>query len=126
MHEYGITARIIGSALRAAEQNNATVVARVDLRIGELTFLDPRQVKLAYEVLTKGTLLEGSRLCIEQSKGLVECSDCGVTREVGMRFSDDPREFPDFMPLLCCPQCKERMSIRSGKECLVKGIAFEV
>ena len=125
MHEYGITSRIVGSALRAAGQNGATRVVRVDLVIGELTFLNPRQVEVAYGVLTKGTLLEGSELAIESSKGLAVCASCGLDREVGMRFTDDPRDFPDLTPLLSCPECGTRMSIQRGKECLVKGIAFE-
>ena len=47
MHEFGITSRIVQAVLRAAHTNRANKILSVDLLIGQLTFLNPEQVKVA-------------------------------------------------------------------------------
>ena len=53
MHEFGITSKIVAAVQRIAVENGATRLIRVDLLIGQLTFLNPQQVKLAYDLLAK-------------------------------------------------------------------------
>lgn len=124
MHEFGITSRIVAAVSRIATANRATRLIRVDLLIGQLTFLSPRQVKLAYDLLAKGTLLEGSELVIHEGEGLVECRDCHYQQEAKMQ-PDDPNTFTDPLPLFACSECGGKVDIIKGKECEVTGIAIE-
>jgi hydrogenase nickel incorporation protein HypA/HybF len=75
MHEFGITSRIIETVLRIADENGADAVTQVDLVIGKLTFLNHKQVSLAYGILVKGTILDGSCLNIEEVEGAVKLNE---------------------------------------------------
>lgn len=122
MHEFGITSRIVAVALRAATTNGANRVARLDLLIGQLTFLDPDQVRFAYGILTKGTLLEGSELRIKQGPGLVECQECHFQKDVEITSHSINSPLSTAVPLLSCPRCGGKGMIVQGKECRVDGI----
>lgn len=123
MHEFGITSRIVEAVLRIAGENGATRVLEVDLQIGRLTFLNPQQVRFVYDILTKGTLLEGSELSVQEVEGLVECQDCGHQTEAYL--PDDPNSFSDPLPLFSCSKCGGKVIVVKGKECQITGIALE-
>lgn len=81
------------------------------------------QVRFAYEVLTKGTIAEGSRLVIEEQEGFVKCSNCGY--QGGFKYEDDPM-YHVPVPTLKCPKCGSTVSIASGKECTIRNIKMLV
>jgi len=123
MHEFGITSRIVQAVLRAAHTNRANRVLSVNLLIGQLTFLNPGQVKVAYGILTKGTLLEGSELLISQNPGLVECQDCHFLKKIEMPASPGITGFSESLPLLLCPHCGGKGTLIRGKECQIEGMS---
>lgn len=122
MHEFGITSRIVEAVLRAATTNGANNVMRVDLLIGQLTFLNPDQVQFAYRMLTKGTIMEGSELCITQGPGLIECQECHFEKQVEETSTLSDSSCPAASPLLSCPRCGGKGMVTKGKECRVDGI----
>jgi len=117
MHEYGITARIINTVLQAAAENNSTEVLEVELMLGRLTFLNPSQVRYAYQFLARGTILEGSTLVIEEAEGAMRCIRCGVKSALELPGQGCFEPLPSF----CCPACGGNVEIVQGKECLIKG-----
>lgn len=89
------------------------------LAIGELTFLNPGQVKFWYEMLTKDTIMEGSKLNIEEHKGKVQCPKCSY--EGDFKYVDDAAlHMP--MPTLQCPKCDNPVEIIGGKDCIIRSI----
>lgn len=123
MHEFSITSQIVQNVLAEAEKRGAKKVTEVNLTIGKLTFLGLEQVRFAYEVLTKGTIAEGSRLVIEEQEGFVKCSNCGY--QGGFKYEDDPM-YHVPVPTLKCPKCGSTVSIASGKECTIRNIKMLV
>ncbi len=123
MHEFSVTSQIVQSVLAEAEKHEAKKVTEVHLTIGKLTFLGLEQLRFAYEALTKGTIMEGSKLVIEEQEGVVKCSDCGY--EGGFKYEDDPL-YHVPLPTLKCPQCGNVVSIAAGKECTIKSIKMMV
>ncbi len=119
-----IVSRIIYTAKRVAEEHGATRVLGVDLLIGQLTFLNPRQVRLCYEILTRGTPLEGSELSIQDGEGMVRCADCQHERAVSVQM-DDPEGWTQPLPLFSCSECGGKVEIVKGKECQVTGVTLE-
>lgn len=119
MHEFSVTSQIVQNVLAEAEKRNAKKVTEVHLVIGKLTFLGIEQVRFAFEALSKGTILEGSKLIIEEQEGSVKCGNCGY--EGGFKYEDDPL-YHVPMPTLKCPQCGNIVSITSGKECVIKTV----
>lgn len=118
-----MTSQIVQSVLAEAEKREAKKVTEVHLAIGKLTFLGLEQVRFAYEALIKGTIMEGSKLVIEEQEGVVKCSDCGY--EGGFKYEDDPL-YHVPLPTLKCPQCGNVVSIAAGKECTIKSIKMMV
>jgi len=109
--------------LAEAESRKAKKVSEVHLVIGELTFLGLEQVRFAYEVLTKGTILESSKLVIKTQKGAVKCDNCGY--QGGFSYEDDPLyHLP--VPTLKCPKCGNSVNVVAGKECTIKSIKMMV
>jgi len=119
MHEFSMTTQIVNHVLEEAKKHNAKRVNEVHLIIGKLTFLGLEQVKFAYEILVKNTIMEGSKLRIEEKDGVVKCGNCGY--EGGLKYEDDPvYHIPS--PTLNCPKCGGVVNIVGGKECTIKSI----
>jgi hydrogenase nickel incorporation protein HypA/HybF len=114
-----MTSQIVRSVLEEAEKNKSKKVIEVHLTIGKLTFLGLEQMRFAYEALTKDTIMEGSKLIIEEQEGLVKCNHCSY--EGGFNYVDDPL-YHIVVPTLKCPKCGNVVNIIAGKECLIKSI----
>lgn len=119
MHEFSMTTQIVNYVLEEAKKHNAKRVNEVYLIIGKLTFLGVEQVKFAYDLLVKNTIMEGSKLRIEEKNGVVKCSNCGY--EGGLKYEDDP-VYHVPSPTLNCPKCGDVVNIVGGKECTIKSI----
>ncbi|VVB87019.1 putative hydrogenase nickel incorporation protein HypA [uncultured archaeon] len=118
MHEISIAGAIIDAVLDAARKNDAQKVNEVFLEIGELTALNPDQLKFIFETITRGTAAEGARYDIKVIKPLISCKKCSYR---------GPIEFFEklhfFLPVIKCPQCNETdVDIIEGRECCVKKI----
>ncbi len=117
MHEISIAGAIIDSVLDAAKKNNAKKVNQIFIEIGELTALNPDQLKFIFETITFGTVAEGSKYDIKVIKPLIKCK-CSYK---------GPIEFFEklhfFLPVIKCPQCGGTdIDIIAGRECCVKKI----
>lgn len=73
MHEISIAGAIIDAVLDAAKKNDAKRVEEVFLEIGELTALNPDQLKFIFETISAGTEAEGARYNIEVIKPIINC-----------------------------------------------------
>jgi len=123
LHEFAFTTSVVESLLDLARQQNIMRVLEVHLRIGKLRALSTEQVRFAYTVLTKGTILEGSKLSIENADGLLRCVDCSYH----VKF--DPEDDPAYhfaIPRLFCPRCSGAMTIEGGDESLITKVRLQV
>lgn len=111
--------QIVESVMKEADIQKAKKVLEVNLVIGSLTFLNPEQIMFWYKMLTKDTIMEGSRLVVEESEGTVHCRKCGY--EGAFKYINE-NAFHIPMPTLQCPKCDGIVKIVSGKDCLIKRI----
>ncbi len=123
MHEFSVTSQIVQNVLAEARKRGARKVTAVHLVVGKLTFLGLEQMRFAYQVLTKGTMLERSKLMITEQEGVVKCSRCGY--EGGFAYVDDPL-YHVPVPTLKCPQCGNLVKITAGKECVIKSVKMMI
>jgi hydrogenase nickel incorporation protein HypA/HybF len=123
MHEYLTTKQIVESVLSEAEKHGAKKVLEVHLTIGKLTVLGIEQVKFYYELLTKETIMENSRLIIEEEEPLVKCENCGYKGNIHFERED---VYHFLIPTLTCPKCGKTVKIVKGKEVLVKSVKVVV
>jgi hydrogenase nickel incorporation protein HypA/HybF len=115
MHEFSVTSWIVEALLDLAKEQGASRVVEVHLRIGTLRALSIDQVKFCYEILTKGTVLQGSRLLVEETPGKLRCTACNYRGE----FNSHDDAFHFGIPPLACPECGEALSIEGGDECVI-------
>ncbi len=118
MHEISIAGAIVDAVLDAAKKNDAKKVNEVFLEIGELTALNPDQLKFIFETITSGTVAEGARFNIAIVKPLIFCTKCSYKGQV--QFFE---KLHFFLPVIRCPECGEvDVDIIAGRECCVKKI----
>lgn len=79
MHELGITRNIVAIVEDAARGRR---VRRVTLDVGRLAGVIPEAIGFCFDLVAKGTALEGARLDINQIAGRSLCRDCGAEFEV--------------------------------------------
>lgn len=118
MHEISIAGAIIDAVLEAAKKNNAKKVNEVFLEIGELTALNPEQLRFIFETITTGTLAEEARYNIEVVKPLIACKKCSYRGAI--EFFE---KLHFFLPVIKCPRCGDtEIEIIAGRECCVRKI----
>ena len=119
MHELAMATQIVEAVLEEAKKNDAKKVAEVHLTIGKLTFLGTDQIRFSYEILTKDTIMQDSKLTIKEKDGIIECPSCRYKGAIPVE--DDPA-YHVPVPTLKCPKCGESAKIVEGKECTIDSI----
>jgi hydrogenase nickel incorporation protein HypA/HybF len=79
MHEMGITRNIVSIV---AEHAKSKKVTRVQLEVGKLSAIMPDALLFCFDVVAKGTVLEGAKLEIIEVVGRAECRNCGAEVEL--------------------------------------------
>lgn len=119
MHELSTAQSLVETILEVAKQKGGKKITRVYLEIGELTFLNPEQLKFAFETISQGTLAENSELKITEKKGHYICG-CGSEGEL-------PRvEGMHSVPAFYCPDCGGSVRISNGKQCFVQSMDIDL
>ena len=113
MHELGITQSIVEIALRTAQGQQAEKIHSVTLEVGSLAGVVPDALQFCYEACSKETLLEGSRLIIDEVPARARCRDCTV-------------EYPLIDLLSCCPACESAAGdLICGEEMRIKEMEID-
>ncbi len=104
MHELGICRSLIDVALAAMEERRVTGPANaINVEVGRFTSVVPDALRFYFDVLARGTLLEGALLLITSVPLRTRCRTCHTESE--------PEE-----PMLLCPACDGVVEILSGRE----------
>jgi hydrogenase nickel incorporation protein HypA/HybF len=112
MHELSIAMSIVELAGEEAERRGIQLEA-VHLKLGALSGVVKEALLSCYEMVCDGTLLQGSRLIVEEVPVVVFCPTCRAERPIGS------------IQLFCCPECDTPCSeIVHGKELEV--VALEI
>ena len=91
-------------------------VSKINLEIGELTFINVEQLKFAFEVVSQSTLCEGAEIEVEHIKPKVLCNNCGYEGDLNAKDEFD----------IACPRCQSlSLKIKGGNEFNIKNITLE-
>ena len=118
MHELGVIGKIIETCEVIARQNGAKKIGYIKLEIGDASGVVSKYVKQLWTMGTKGTVLDGAELVIEDIRAIVKCNDCGEEFPL-MESADLNHDKP------CCPKCRSRkFTLTNGncKQCIIAEI----
>lgn len=123
MHEFSMVSQLVEKVVEEARKRGAKRVVEVELEVGQLSFLNPEQMLFAYRILTKGTILEKSRLTIRTVEAHVRCRLCGFDGKP--EYADDA-SYHVSAPLFLCPNCGGPVEVLVGMGCMIKRVRLEV
>jgi hydrogenase nickel incorporation protein HypA/HybF len=113
MHELALAQSILDIVEQEMTRHGATRVTLIRLEVGEFTALVPESLAFCFEVITKGTPLEGVRLEMNSVPLTGRCRGCGEEFQI--------REYN-----FSCPRCETKdIETIAGKELLIKEIEAE-
>ncbi len=114
MHEYALMENIIATIMAELQTSPEVPADRpltVTLKVGALEMHSEEATRQAFEVLTKGTPLEGARLDLIILPVTLTCSQCGFEGPLPMGAAD-PHE---ALPVAECPQCGAAAPVQGGR-----------
>jgi hydrogenase nickel incorporation protein HypA/HybF len=110
MHEFAIAYDLYSTARRAALDNGANQVKKVCVDIGEMSMVNPEQVRFLFQALTEeDPLFTSAELECELIRPVSRCP-CG--------YEGDEK--------FVCPRCGALPEIVRGREIVVRHIEIEV
>jgi len=116
MHELSLASSIIEYLEHLAKEQGLRRVDAVFLEVGEMTHIDPRQLRGALKMISEGTVAEKSRVYIRRRRIALSCSACG--KESGLEVCDTISDYRLICPL--CGSADVRLS--RGRELLLKRV----
>ena len=120
MHELSTSEAIAALVLEEATKREAQKVLGVQIDIGELSFLNPEQVKFWLELKFEETIACGAKLDIKTTKLGISCPECGY--KGGLDMKGDPI-YHFILPSLSCPRCgSSKVTVEKGRGCTVNRI----
>jgi hydrogenase nickel incorporation protein HypA/HybF len=113
VHELSVTESILNAAISHAQKANAKKVTDLHLVIGTLSSIVDDSVQFYWEMISMGTLCEGSQLHFKRLNARVLCQDC-------------KEEYDLEYELLPCPNCGGmNIKIFSGDEFRLESIEIQ-
>jgi hydrogenase nickel incorporation protein HypA/HybF len=119
MHELSIASGLVEKLLEFCAQNPDRAVLEVCLELGELSHIDPGQLRFCYESISKETPLDGSILTIAKLPALVNCPHCA--------YHGRPDYWENALAIapvitMRCPRCGKAVEADQGHECAIKSV----
>ncbi len=104
MHEMALSQSLIEVIEQQSRQQDFAKVRSVTVEVGCLGHVDAHALRFCFDVVTRRTIAEGSKLIVIDRPGRVACLDCGAIGDVAER-------------IFVCPDCgSERVMLDGGDQ----------
>lgn len=108
MHETAIVQGLIRILEQQAARHEVTTICRVNVKVGRLQAVEPRQLVACFELFAEGTVAEGAELAVEVIPIRARCRSCNKEFDV-----------PRFHFL--CPTCGDgAVDVVQGQELYIE------
>ena len=121
MHEFSIAAQLVDSLLEFVESRPPGEVLKVRMEIGELTCVEPDQLKFCFDAIKAETVLKNAALEITRQPAVVKCAHCDYE---GVPKYWQGERAAGFIPTLECPECGKATQAIQGHDCEIKTIQW--
>ncbi|WP_034997568.1 hydrogenase maturation nickel metallochaperone HypA [Beijerinckia mobilis] len=91
MHELSLCESVVDVILENARLHDFRQVRRVRLSIGRFAGVETAALRFSFDVVVRGTLVEGAELDLVDEPGTAWCFDCGETVTLADRLDPCPR-----------------------------------
>lgn len=115
MHELSIAYSLVNVANEAAQEAKVKRVDALHLRLGALSGVVKDALLFSYDIATQGTLLEGSRLEIEELPVMVKCPQCN---------NEEGCELPGIQRFRCPTHDIPTANIVQGRELEIRSLEY--
>jgi len=113
MHELPITQSLLDIALRYAGDAHARRVLDLYLVIGDFASVVDESVQFYWDIMTAGTIADGSRLHFQRVRAMMRCLNCQA-------------EFEPLKDEWVCPECgSSHVRVIAGNEFKLEAIEVE-
>ena len=117
MHEYTITSNIIEEIIHALQAEGNCKVVAVTLGFGPFTHGSFDSILFWWDVLSKDTIAEGSKLHYKSLDGELFCPTCDEIIKVS-QANNYPKD--EYLQIFVCPKCQSlQTEIKSGEEIII-------
>ena len=113
MHEYSLledVVEVILDRLQSEGPRTRPAGEAVHLSVGALAMHSEESFRQAFDLLTRGTPVEGSRLELSVVRPEIACDQCSYAGEV-----TEELDCHDPMPVMECPRCGAPLQVRGGR-----------
>ena len=110
MHELGVISNLVDASERLAAQNGIHKLAYIKVNVGEMSGVVSQYMKNLWKIGTKGTVLEGAELMVNDIAAIVECEECAKQFSL-MESADENNDKP------CCPKCGSELFFLVNDDC---------
>ncbi len=121
MHELSMATSMVEAIVDTAKKNDAISITEATLEVGELTMLNPEQLRFMIDVIREDTILKDAEIIINMIPTEIKCDECGFEGQCEM-----DEEMDHLMAVATCPECgNTRVHVIKGQECNIKTIKIE-
>jgi len=114
MHELSIISSVVESVIDSLAAYPGARVIEVRLRVGALSAVVEDSLQFCFELATRDTPPEGSKLVVKIVPVMVHCTACGADGEL------------ESLQSFRCPHCGEPATdVRQGRELEIEAIEIE-
>ncbi len=91
MHEMSLAEGVLELVEATARREQARLVRRVVLEIGQLSAVEPEAIKFCFAAVTRGSMAQAAVLEIVELPGVGWCADCAQSVPMALRYDLCPR-----------------------------------
>ncbi len=115
MHETVIAQQIVRAGLSEIDRRGATACKTIDVELGQLEGLEPKDLQAAFDLEAAGTLLDGAVLAVTVVPATAVCPSCKAAKPFEL-----PRPHTHELPSPVCPDCGAALELRGGRGFVVR------
>ena len=115
MHETIIAQQVVRAVLAEMDQRGASACKSIDIDLGQLEGLEPRELQAAFDLEASGTLVDGAVLQVSLTPATAACPSCKAAKPFEL-----PRGHGHELPAALCPDCGAALELRGGRGFVVR------
>ncbi len=115
MHETVIAQQVVRAVLAEMDQRGASACKAIDIDLGQLEGLDPRELQAAFDLEAEGTPADGAVLQVSLIPATGVCPSCQAAKPFEL-----PSGHAHDLPRALCPDCGAALELRGGRGFVIR------